>query len=116
MTANFKDGKVPTFAKSLKQKASAGALAGVEGVHSSRNSNDLRCQLAVTARADNKSIFRRLSTERTEPRGSVFVLTLQARPGVAGVRALKWLLKVLSRQHGFRCLDVREDDKRRGRR
>lgn len=39
---------------------------------------------------------------------ATFVLRLQARPGVASIRALRWLLKVLARQHGFRCIDVRE--------
>ena len=39
----------------------------------------------------------------------IFVLRLEPRPGVSGIRALRWLLKALSRQHGFRCLDVRED-------
>ena len=46
--------------------------------------------------------------------GPILVLKLQARPGVASVRALRWLLKTLGRQHGFRCLSV-EEDKRRGR-
>lgn len=44
-----------------------------------------------------------------------FVLRLEARPGVSGVRALRWLLKVLARQHGFRCVSV-EEGKRQGRR
>lgn len=45
-----------------------------------------------------------------------FLLRLEARPGVAPIRALRWLLKGLARQHGFRCLDVREDDKPQRRR
>jgi hypothetical protein len=45
-----------------------------------------------------------------------FVLRLEARPGISEIRALRWLLKVLARQHGFRCLDIREDDKGQRRR
>jgi hypothetical protein len=45
-----------------------------------------------------------------------FVLELEARPGASGIRALRWLLKSLARQHGFRCLDARAASNRRGRR
>ncbi len=39
---------------------------------------------------------------------SVFVLRLEAKPGAAGIRQLRALLKRLLRRHGFRCLDARE--------
>ena len=39
---------------------------------------------------------------------STFVLRLEAKPGAAGIRQLRWLLKALLRRHGFRCLDARE--------
>src|SRR5262245_5023136 len=39
---------------------------------------------------------------------SVFELRIEGRPGAAGVRGLRWLLKALLRRHGFRCLDARE--------
>jgi hypothetical protein len=34
----------------------------------------------------------------------IFVLTLRAMPGAAGIRALRWLLKVLLRKHKLRCI------------
>ena len=37
-----------------------------------------------------------------------FVLTLQPLPGVDGIRALRWVLKGLLRQHGMRCVNIRE--------
>jgi len=39
----------------------------------------------------------------------IFVLRLVAPPGADGMRALKFLLKPLLRQHGFRALEVREE-------
>jgi hypothetical protein len=39
-----------------------------------------------------------------------FVLKLEGRPGTPGIRALRWLLKRLLRQHGLRALDLRELD------
>jgi hypothetical protein len=45
--------------------------------------------------------------ERPEPR-STFVLKIEGRPGAAGIRALRWLLKTLLRRHGFRCVEVSE--------
>lgn len=39
---------------------------------------------------------------------SVFVLRLEAKPGAAGIRQLRALLKALLRRHGFRCVDARE--------
>jgi hypothetical protein len=41
-------------------------------------------------------------------RGPIFVLRIVGRPGAAGIRALRALLKELLRWHGFRCIDVRE--------
>jgi hypothetical protein len=45
-------------------------------------------------------------TKRTPP--PRFVLTLQALPGVDAIEALRWVLKRLLRQHGFRCLSLHE--------
>jgi hypothetical protein len=33
---------------------------------------------------------------------------LRPLPGVDPIRALRWVLKGLLRQHGFRCIDLRE--------
>jgi hypothetical protein len=38
-----------------------------------------------------------------------FVLTLQPLPGVDPIRSLRWVLKVLIRQHGMRCVNLREE-------
>ena len=38
-----------------------------------------------------------------------FVMTLQPLPGVDGIRALRWVLKGLLRQHGMKCVSVREE-------
>jgi hypothetical protein len=38
----------------------------------------------------------------------IFVLTLRAMPGAAGIRALRWLLKVLLRKHKLRCISIEE--------
>jgi hypothetical protein len=43
----------------------------------------------------------------TRPRR--FTLTLEGRGGAAGIRSLRWVLKHLLRQHGFRCLDCVEE-------
>jgi hypothetical protein len=37
-----------------------------------------------------------------------FVLTLQPLQGVDGIRALRFALKRLLRQHGLKCVDLRE--------
>jgi len=37
-----------------------------------------------------------------------FVLTLQPLPGVDAIRSLRWVLKGLLRQHGMRCIDLKE--------
>lgn len=47
------------------------------------------------------------------PRPVTFLLTLEARPGVSALKAVRWLVETLRQQHGFRCLDLREDHKRR---
>ena len=39
---------------------------------------------------------------------SRFVLTLRPLPYVDPVRSLRWVLKGLLRQHGMRCIDIRE--------
>jgi hypothetical protein len=54
--------------------------------------------------------------ERLETQGSEistssqtqFVLTLRPLPYVDPVRSLRWVLKGLLRQHGMRCIDLRE--------
>jgi hypothetical protein len=38
-----------------------------------------------------------------------FVMTLEPLPGVDGIRALRWVLKGLLRQHGMRCVSLREE-------
>ena len=40
---------------------------------------------------------------------SRFVLTLQPLPGVDPIRSLRWVLKGLLRQHGMRCVNLREE-------
>jgi hypothetical protein len=53
-------------------------------------------------------------TRRARPETrSTFVLTLRAAPGVDSIRALRWVLKRLLRQHHFRAIDVREIGRRR---
>lgn len=85
-------------------------MVGGDGVPSAAEINTIAPRCGRKAHLEAQKLF--FAPPAPEPRGSVFVLTLQARPGVAGVRALKWLLKTLGRQHGFRCLDVREDARR----
>jgi hypothetical protein len=48
-------------------------------------------------------------TQQPEARGPIFVLKIQGKPGTA-IRALRWLLKRLLRQHGLRAIDLREID------
>jgi hypothetical protein len=43
-------------------------------------------------------------------RGPIFLLKIEGRPGSAGIRALRALLKSLLRRHGFRAVDLREID------
>jgi hypothetical protein len=45
---------------------------------------------------------------RPRERRPTFVLRIEGKPGAAGIRALRQLLKVLLRRYGFRCLDLRE--------
>ena len=44
---------------------------------------------------------------RPEPR-PVFALKIEGRPGTA-IRSLRWMLKILLRRHGLKCIDARED-------
>ena len=39
---------------------------------------------------------------------SVFVMTIQGQAGRTSIHALRALLKILLRRHGFKCLDARE--------
>jgi hypothetical protein len=43
-------------------------------------------------------------------RGPTFLLKLEGKPGTAGIRALRKLLKVLLRRYGFKAVDLREID------
>jgi hypothetical protein len=36
-------------------------------------------------------------------------MTLEPLPGVDGIRAMRWVLKGLLRQHGMRCVDLRKE-------
>jgi hypothetical protein len=36
-------------------------------------------------------------------------MILESLPGIDGVRALRWILKALLRQHGMKCISVREE-------
>ena len=38
-----------------------------------------------------------------------FTVRIEGKPGTAGIRALRAILKILLRRHGFRCLDAREE-------
>ena len=40
---------------------------------------------------------------------TIFTIRIAAPPGAAGLHALRALLKVLLRRHGFCALDVREE-------
>jgi hypothetical protein len=42
---------------------------------------------------------------------TIFTLRIAGKPGAAGIRALRFLLKRLLRQYNFVCLDIREEDK-----
>jgi hypothetical protein len=42
---------------------------------------------------------------------STFVLTLRPLPGVDAIRSLRGVLKKLLRQHGMRCVNLREEKK-----
>jgi hypothetical protein len=50
-------------------------------------------------------------TDRQQPpdRRPIFTLRIEGKPGAAGIHALRFLLKRLLRQYGFRCLDIREE-------
>jgi hypothetical protein len=45
-------------------------------------------------------------------RSLIFVLTLRAPPGAAGIRALRSVLKTLLRRYNLRCLAIEERGKR----
>jgi len=48
-------------------------------------------------------------TRRTRPeKRSTLVLHIEGKPGTA-IRDLRWVLKILLRRHGFKCIDARED-------
>jgi hypothetical protein len=38
----------------------------------------------------------------------IYLLKLEASPGSEGIRALRWLLKVLLRKYGMRCISCEE--------
>jgi hypothetical protein len=37
-------------------------------------------------------------------------MTLEPLPGVDGIRAMRWVIKGFLRQHGMRCVSVREEN------
>lgn len=43
-----------------------------------------------------------------QPPVTRFRLVLEAKPGRAGIHALRALLKALLRRHGLKCVDARE--------
>ncbi len=57
-----------------------------------------------------------MSRERRnrEPR-PIFALRLEANKPGSSIRALRWLLKTLLRQHGFRCVEAIEEREDGGR-
>jgi hypothetical protein len=42
------------------------------------------------------------------PRPKTFLLRLVPRPGVDAIKALRWVLKRLLRQHGLKCIGIEE--------
>jgi hypothetical protein len=40
--------------------------------------------------------------------GPSYMLTLRPLPGVDAIRALRWILKSVLRQHGMRCTSIEE--------
>jgi hypothetical protein len=48
------------------------------------------------------------ATTQRELRKSLptFTVRIEGKPGTAGIRALRAILKTLLRRHGFRCLDA----------
>jgi hypothetical protein len=44
----------------------------------------------------------------------VFIVRLQAKPGTDPIRALRGALKTLLRRFGLRCVEVSEEQNRRG--
>ena len=45
---------------------------------------------------------------------TVYVLKLRPLPGTDPIRSLRWVLKRLLRQHGFRCLSLSQESIRAG--
>lgn len=39
----------------------------------------------------------------------IWKLSLRAEPGINPIRALRWILKSVLRQHGMRCVDIRRE-------
>jgi hypothetical protein len=48
------------------------------------------------------------TTQAPSARRPTFVLELEARPGGAGIRQLRWLIKQLARGYGLRVVKLRE--------
>jgi hypothetical protein len=42
-----------------------------------------------------------------KPKREIFVLRLIPLPHVDAIRNLRWILKKLLRQHGFRCVSIK---------
>jgi hypothetical protein len=49
-------------------------------------------------------------TSNREQTGTIFTVTFRAPSGSAGIHALRAMLKVLLRRHGFRCIDATEEE------
>jgi hypothetical protein len=43
--------------------------------------------------------------------GPRFVLDIEGPPGADNIKQLRWLLKGLLRQHGFRAIDIKETER-----
>ncbi len=43
--------------------------------------------------------------------GPIYVIRLQGKPGAAGIRALRAILKALLRRHKLRCISIGEERK-----
>jgi hypothetical protein len=56
-----------------------------------------------------RAIVRQQHEGRLECRGSIFVVRLQAKPGVDPIRALRGGLKALGRRYGLRAVAVSEE-------
>jgi hypothetical protein len=66
-----------------------------------------RCE--IVNRAEQESLKTVLAKWGRISERTIFTLRIAGKPGTAGIYALRFLLKRLLRQYGFRCLDIREE-------